>query len=1136
MNKSATRTLPLVLVLLLLSAMTVSSQDTRVLATKVADVLARFPATSSAHSDRLAEEILNLGETGIAEIAKQLLPAGSGNDTAARFALNSIAAYASQFGVESKRVLAEKALVAALAAASDTEVQTFLLSQLRLVGREEAVKATEYYLLDAALYEPATQLMLSVASPAARQALARALPKATEGNQVTIVKALGELKAEDANSALIALANAQNMAMRKTALAALANIASAHSYATMTAAARKVNFQYDPANATGALLAYARNLGEKGDVVTCEKVCRLIMKTCIDPERLATSSAALGILVDNRGHDVLPDLLRAVDSKDRAYRNAALNHAQKITGVAATRRWVAKAQSAGPELRAEIIGMLGRQGDVRALPFLRSSLNAPESEVCLAAAEALAHLKKADAADDLLPLLKTRTGQDARRIAGILQWTIDERHLDSLAVMLDGLSPAAKAGAIEVIGAKAGKRYFDKIFAMTSDANGEVKAAAFGALKNLGSPKDVPALLRVLDSSDDAALVKEAQQAVVKAAHQAEPAQTRARLLLEAMRTSPHPERIFEVLPDIGGAEALRAVMEQFDQPEPDRKTAAFRALVRWKDPEAAQRLYAICASGDAEFRDEAFNGYVRQILASSWPSEQKLLQYRNILALANNAGERRSVIRALERLKTFQSFMVAASYIDDPEIGHDAAGAAMRIALPSSGARDGLSGTIVRDVLNKVIQVLRGAESEYDKENIRRYLAAMPKDNGFVPLFNGKDLTGWKGLVENPIARAKMTSQELAAKQAEADKKARANWSVRDGMIVFNGSGDNLCTVKDYGEFEMLADWRITKDGDSGFYLRGSPQVQVWDPARVDVGAQVGSGGLYNNQKHPSQPLVKADNPVGEWNTFRIIMIGEKVTVFLNGIKVVDHVTMENYWDRNQPIFPTGAIELQAHGTDLAFRDLYVREISETEYRLTDEERADGFVALFNGRDLTGWVGNLEGYKIEDGVVVSHPESGNRGNLYTAKEYADFQFRFEFQLTPGANNGVGIRAPLEGDAAYVGMEIQVLDDPAPVYAALQPYQYHGSVYGVIPAKRGFLKPTGEWNSEEIIARGTRIRVILNGTVIVDGDIADASKNGTMDHQEHPGLERIAGHIGWLGHDSVVRFRNVRIKDLSPGK
>jgi len=330
-----------------------------------------------------------------------------------------------------------------------------------------------------------------------------------------------------------------------------------------------------------------------------------------------------------------------------------------------------------------------------------------------------------------------------------------------------------------------------------------------------------------------------------------------------------------------------------------------------------------------------------------------------------------------------------------------------------------------------------------------------------------------------------------------------------------------------------MWVDWRITKNGDSGIYLRGSPQVQIWDTSRIDAGAQVGSGGLYNNQKNPSKPLKLADNAIGDWNTFYIKMIGERVTVCLNGILVVDNVIMENYWDRSIPIFPTGAIELQAHGTDLGFRDIYVHEIKSENIGLSVQEQADGFVSLFNGKNLDGWVGNKTDYKVDNGEILVEPGGrGESGNLYTGKEYSDFAFRFEFQLTPGANNGIGIRTPLEGDAAYVGMEIQVLDNSAPVYANLQKYQYHGSVYGVIPARREFLKPVGEWNEEEIWIRGTRIKVTLNGTVIVDGDIAEASRNGTIDHNDHPGLKRTSGHIGFLGHGSTLRFRNIRIKTL----
>ena len=412
-----------------------------------------------------------------------------------------------------------------------------------------------------------------------------------------------------------------------------------------------------------------------------------------------------------------------------------------------------------------------------------------------------------------------------------------------------------------------------------------------------------------------------------------------------------------------------------------------------------------------------------------------------------------------------------------------------------------------------------------------------MPEDKGFEQMFNGKDLTGWQGLVENPVARSKMKPAELAKKQAEADKKVSQNWSVKDGLIWFNGRGDNLCSVKEYGDFEMLVDWKITKKGDSGIYLRGTPQVQIWDTSRVDVGAQVGSGGLYNNVINLSKPLKVADNTVGDWNSFRIVMVGDKVSVWLNGVLVTDNVTMENYWNPGISVFPIGPIELQAHGTDLAFRDIYVRDINEKEYNLTPEEKSEGFVALFNGRNLDNWVGSKESYVAKDGMIVLKPvegiDDGSGGNLYTEKEYSDFIFRFEFQLTPAANNGIGIRVPIKGNAVFTGMEVQLLDDTAPVYANLKPYQYHGSVYGVFPAKRGFLKPVGEWNSRKVLTQGTHIKVILNGTTIVDGDLAEPIKNGTMDNQGHPGLNNVKGHIGFLGHWSELKFRNIRIKEIS---
>lgn len=194
----------------------------------------------------------------------------------------------------------------------------------------------------------------------------------------------------------------------------------------------------------------------------------------------------------------------------------------------------------------------------------------------------------------------------------------------------------------------------------------------------------------------------------------------------------------------------------------------------------------------------------------------------------------------------------------------------------------------------------------------------------GFVALFNGKDLTGWKGLVGNPVTRAKMTPEQLALAQEKADQRMRDHWRVEDGALVFSGKGDSLCTAKDYGDFEMYVDWKILPKGDSGIYLRGTPQVQIWDPNHW----KIGSGGLYNNKKNPSQPSKCADKPIGQWNTFRIKMVGEKVTIWLNGELVVDNVVLENYWERDKPIYPTGQIELQNHGNTLWFKNIYIREL----------------------------------------------------------------------------------------------------------------------------------------------------------------------------------------------------------------
>ena len=188
-----------------------------------------------------------------------------------------------------------------------------------------------------------------------------------------------------------------------------------------------------------------------------------------------------------------------------------------------------------------------------------------------------------------------------------------------------------------------------------------------------------------------------------------------------------------------------------------------------------------------------------------------------------------------------------------------------------------------------------------------------------------------------------------------------------------------------------------------------------------------------------------------------------------------------------------------------------------------------EGFKSLFDGRTLEGWQGSVKGYVPEGGVLVCQKKGG--GKLFTKKEYANFVLRFEFKLEPGGNNGIAIRAPMQGHTSRAGMEIQVLDDDAERYKHLKPYQYHGSVYGMVPAKRGHLKPPGQWNQEEILCDGPHVKVTLNGTVIVDADLSRIP-DPPMDGQPHPGRLRKTGYVGFIGHGSRVEFRNVRIKEL----
>lgn len=408
---------------------------------------------------------------------------------------------------------------------------------------------------------------------------------------------------------------------------------------------------------------------------------------------------------------------------------------------------------------------------------------------------------------------------------------------------------------------------------------------------------------------------------------------------------------------------------------------------------------------------------------------------------------------------------------------------------------------------------------------------------DGFTPLFNGENLEGWRGMPHfDPKQWDEMDQAEREKKLAEWNADAEKHWTVEDGELVNDGHGVFLTTDKQYGDIELVVDYKTVPRADSGIYLRATPQVQIWDytePAKFNLGSDLGSGGLWNNSPgaRGKDPFVLADRPFGEWNRFRIRQVGARTTVWLNDMLVVDNATMENFWRRGEPLRRSGPIQLQTHGGEIRWRNIAVREIPADEAnQVLSDYHAQAFEPLFNGQDLKGWHGAVDHYEVTDGVIRC--KEGHGGLLLAEPELRNFVARLEFRLPPGGNNGLAIRSPGSGNVAYNGMcELQVLDSEHPKYANLDDRQYHGSAYGMVAAKRGYLRPTGEWNFQEVTVDGSRLKVELNGTVILDADLSEVIE--FMDNSEHPGLSRESGFFGFAGHNDPVEFRNVSVKRLA---
>ena len=892
---------------------------------RVGKVLVRFPATGPEEKTRLAAEIFTLGEAGIVEICRRLAPLGKTDDSLARFALEAAGTYAMREGGEKDRSLFARAVLKAMKSAGAPDIKAFLIARIQQAGGRESIDPLSRFLGDPRLVDPAAQALLTIQAPGTEEVFIKALGRSKGTNTAVLIEALGKLRSRKAVSRIITFASSFDQDVRQASLFALANIGDPRTEFALS----KIDIASSPLEKTEAAaryLLFARRLAETGRKEDGLRIARSLVEKNTGAGESQVRSSALTLLARILGADVLPELVRAMESSDPAFRSRALELALEIPGEEVTARFIDKAAEVTAGARAQTIGMLGRRGDRKALPYIEGKLRSADEASRSAAIEAAALLGGTEASEVLSPLWQEADEEQAGALKKAFLNFPAETAIPLVASAFESASAAAKVAIVEILGERRAKEQAGIVLAAAENEDEAVRKKAIAALEAVARAEDLPETIRLLQTAADPAEIALFQNAVAATAGEIPEPEKRAGLVIDAMTNAQGRQRsaLLRPLSRIGGEVALRAVIAETKSKDPQVQAVAVHSLANWPEFGAAGPLLELARTGHSlpgrRFVYLALQGYGRLVAESAEPPEKKVSLIKEALTFAQGTAEKNALLESMGKIHSLESLLLIEVFLDDPDFQERAARTAVRCALPAP-EHAGLPGIEAARILKKAAIHI---QSEYDREQVEKYAHSLMLQEGFVPLFNGKDLSGWKGLVEDPPARAKMTQRELEKEQKKADEDVRRHWRIIDGILAFDGQGHSLCTAGDYSDFELTVDWKIEAGGDSGIYLRGSPQVQIWDPAQWPEG----SGGLYNNEIGPSKPLRPADRPVGEWNTFFIRMAGERVTVHLNGVLVVDDVVMENYWERGRPIYPAGQIELQAHSTPLYFKNIFIREL----------------------------------------------------------------------------------------------------------------------------------------------------------------------------------------------------------------
>jgi HEAT repeat protein len=1056
------------------------------------DLINQLPAQDSVKSKLVYGALLKYEENGVFEICRNLYSADEKLRSQSEWALHGLAIYVTGRNNEEYREIYIAGVGRALDYSLPEEKKAFLINQIKIAGREESIPLLQSYIYHQKLYEPAIQALSAIHTTSAGKVLLEALPMVEGQVKVSIIKALGTIQYEPASEELLKLTKDPNDRIKDVAVFALTNIGTKEAFMTVQSLAQTYK-EYIP-----DYLRLAERRGERGDSQSCLKICNEIIlnKNGYYPENSVIN--ALYLQQKYNPQDALKQALQLISGDNKKIRLSAIEVVTRYKKADYVPSLINLCKESIPEIQSDILAVFGKQKCHDALPYISEMLKSPSLMIRMTSLLALSEIDQKKSLPEIVSVLRdSLSDYEAMHIKKILDTATDSTSINYFLDNFDQLSNHVKTLILTLISENILNTGSGGDLALSRDNNTsytqyyltslnssepDLQIAALRGLEYIGDDLVLEELLSLYSNSTDQRQKAACLKTIKSIFDRSQSKKACLNVITDYYETSSIDDKILllNLFRAVGNRDALNLTFREVEQGDENLCLAAVRSLDEWPDASALDYLIEIARTNeDIKFKILAQRGALRMLKDNPMGEQRAIGYYTEIMKSDLRAEEKRQVLAGLSDIKTISSLKLIASLLNDPMVKKEA-----------------------------YVAVL----SFYQNEKI----TPQPPEN-FKALFNGENLEGWKGLVENPVKRAQMSQEELCIAQIKADSLMKKHWHVLDGILFFDGKGSHLCTAKDYSDFELYVDWKIEKDGDSGIYLRGSPQVQIWDPAYNPVG----SGGLYNNKIYPDKPLVTADNAIGEWNTFHIIMRGKKVTVYLNDTLVVDNVEMENYWDRDKPIYTSGQIELQAHNTPLYFRNIYIRELE------PQKPLFEG--SLFNGKNLQGWqvIGNnSDAWQVKDGILFT--EGDGAGWISTQDEFKDFELDLEYRLPEGGNSGVFIRAPHHGNPAYSGIEIQILDDQAEEYSNLKKWQYTGSIYGILGPEIPSSKNFGVWQKMKIICVGPSVKVSLNDELLIDTNLIDY-----MDREEnHPGIKRRKGYIGLQNHSSKIEFRNIKIREI----